>query len=169
MHTFKTVLHPTDFCEHSRCALRLAAAIARDQGATLILMHVVPRSAPVVSDGDKRELEKEEHWQRDLLTYQEEMLGRLRCLQIPGGKVPVEYLFKEGDAARMILKTADERSCDLIVMGTHGKLGYERAVLGSVAEEVGRKATCPVLTVRMPLPKKQPTEKPVLAEAVGTR
>jgi len=54
----------------------------------------------------------------------------------------------EGNAALAILKTASETDCDLIVMGTHGRTGLNRLLMGSVAEEVVRKAPCLVLTVK---------------------
>jgi nucleotide-binding universal stress UspA family protein len=59
-----------------------------------------------------------------------------------------EVMLRTGDARDVILRTADEVSANLIVMGTHGRRGVRRALLGSVAESIVRTATCPVLTVR---------------------
>jgi nucleotide-binding universal stress UspA family protein len=66
--------------------------------------------------------------------------------------VKIEHRLAEGDPAREILRVARETGCDLIVMGTHGWTGLGRLLMGSVAEQVVRKATCPVLTVKTPIP-----------------
>jgi nucleotide-binding universal stress UspA family protein len=64
----------------------------------------------------------------------------------------MEYHLEAGDPATEILRVAREVPCDLIVLGTHGRTGLTRLVLGSVAEEVLRKAPCSVLTVKAPPP-----------------
>jgi nucleotide-binding universal stress UspA family protein len=63
----------------------------------------------------------------------------------------VEHRLEEGEPAAQILRVAKETKAGLIVMGTHGRTGLERILLGSVAEKVLRKAVCPVLTVRIPI------------------
>ena len=67
-------------------------------------------------------------------------------------EIQVDYLLSEGssDPARGIEQTAILQHCDLIVMGTHGHRGLSRLLLGSVAETVVRRATCPVLTIKVP-------------------
>ena len=57
------------------------------------------------------------------------------------------------DPAGEILRVAGELGCDVIVLGTHGRTGLGRVLLGSVAEQLLRKARCPVLTVKLPPPK----------------
>jgi len=166
MNPIKNVLHPTDFSENSHHALRVAAALARDQHGCLVILHVVPKAAPVIGDGKVAELERAERYQRDLKTYQEEMMARLRSLRVPDGHVRVEYLFEEGDVARVILRAAEQKACDLIVMGTHGKTGHQRIVLGSVAAEVSRNAQCPVVTVKLPAPQDQPVQ--AVVEVAGS-
>ena len=59
-------------------------------------------------------------------------------------------MLMEGEPGEAILRTATERHCDLIVMGTHGRTGLDRIIKGSVAEHVLRRAPCPVLTVKEP-------------------
>lgn len=59
---------------------------------------------------------------------------------------------KEGEVASVIVRTAEETPCDLIVMGTRGKSRMYQVMMGSVAAEVARKASCPVVTVRASLP-----------------
>lgn len=73
---------------------------------------------------------------------------RLHRVQFPDAKVPVEHLLEEGNPSAEILRVAQERRCDLIVMGTHGRTGLHRLLMGSVAEHVVRKAPCPVLVVK---------------------
>jgi nucleotide-binding universal stress UspA family protein len=69
--------------------------------------------------------------------------------------VSVEYYLEEGKAVDVILRLAEELRCDLIVMGTHGRTGVGRLVMGSVAEQVVRRALCPVVTVKCPGPESQ--------------
>jgi glycine betaine transporter len=73
----------------------------------------------------------------------------------PEGEAGAEVLsyVKEGDAGGEILRMAKEISSDLIVMGTHGRTGLARLLMGNVAETVSRKAHCPVLTVKFPFPE----------------
>src|SRR5205814_2627344 len=74
----------------------------------------------------------------------------LNRLAVPDGNVRAERRFEEGDAAGTILRVARELPADLIVMGTHGRTGLGRLLMGSVAEQVVRKASCPVMTVKTP-------------------
>lgn len=161
METIKTILHPTDLSRHSQCALEVACALARDTGAHLIVLHTVPSPAPVVGPGDVTALRKAECFQQDLKGYKEEMKQKLERLPMPGLKAGVQRLLKEGEVAKVILKTAQDTSCDLIVMGTHGWTGEVRKLMGSVAEQVTQKASCPVVAVKAPALEAKPAESPV--------
>src|SRR5262249_5967272 len=77
-----------------------------------------------------------------------EELLRLAQASAPG--LQADYRVEEGDAAARIVGAAQETRCDLIVMGTHGRTGLGRALMGSVAEQVLRTAPCPVVTVKAP-------------------
>jgi nucleotide-binding universal stress UspA family protein len=66
-----------------------------------------------------------------------------------GAGLPVETTVLEGSPSREIVRYAEEQDCDLIVMGTHGRGGIDRLLLGSVAERVVRASEVPVLTVRV--------------------
>jgi len=147
----KTILHPTDFSADSRYALELACALARDQAARVILLHVVPRPAPIGRD-PKVPAFKEAHTAEDLQAYRQEMLGRLEGLRVEAPHADVQPLLREGDVADTILRTAEETPCDLIVMGSHGKSRMYQLMMGSVAAEVMQNAPCPVVTVRIPAP-----------------
>jgi universal stress protein A len=82
--------------------------------------------------------------------YLDHLLEELHQIQVPEAKISVEHWLAEGNPAAAILKAASDSHCDLIVMGTHGRKGLGRLLLGSVAEQVVRLAPCPVLTVRTP-------------------
>ena len=135
-----TVLHPTDFSEPSDAAFRLACSLARDYGARLVLLHVVP---PTVVYGEGAVVPDPE-----LLVH--EAKDQLDRLQVPDAAVHTDRRLEEGDPVGMILHVAREVHADLIVMGTHGRTGLARLLMGSVAGPVVRKATCPVLTVTAP-------------------
>jgi nucleotide-binding universal stress UspA family protein len=146
----KTILHPTDFSERSEFAFRLACALARDHGARLLVLHVV---VPAVLYGEGMVVLPPESYQRQA----EEKLQRLHPYD---PKVAVESRVAEGDPTQEILRVAQEANCDLIVMGTHGWTGLGRFLMGSVAEGVVRKAPCPVLTVKMPMPQIKSSGEP---------
>jgi nucleotide-binding universal stress UspA family protein len=151
-----TILHPTDFSAHSNYAFRLACSLARDYGAQLIMAHVLERTAPVYS-GVMTPMpplppsaeERQAVWDE---------LGEIKP---PDPGIRIEYLLEEGDPATVILQLARERQCQLIVLGSHGRTGLGRLLMGSVAEHVVRKASCPVLTVKTPQHLAPTTEKHV--------
>lgn len=135
MLTIQTVLHPTDFSDCSDYAFRLACSLARDSSARVVVLHVV---APEVC-GAGRVHEREQ--------TREQLRETLLQLEARDPEVWVEHLLVEGDPATQILLEAQALKCDLVVMGTHGRMGAA-PVMGSVAEEVVRRAVCPVVTVR---------------------
>jgi nucleotide-binding universal stress UspA family protein len=150
MKDFRSILCPSDFSKSSQQAFHMACAIARDQRARVVVLHVVPKPAPVTGS-DRYALGKAEHAEQDLSVYQREMEKKLQGLQDPGGKVSVDQILKQGEPTAVILQTVEQHSCDLIVMGTHGRSEEQRKALGSVAEEVARQARCPVLLLKMPV------------------
>jgi nucleotide-binding universal stress UspA family protein len=82
---------------------------------------------------------------------------KLQQLRPQDPKVHVERRLFEGDAATEILRLAQETKCAVIVLGTHGRTGLARLLMGSVAEQVVRRAHCPVVTVKTPLPASSPS------------
>ncbi len=139
----RTILHATDFSACSEAAFDLARALARDYGARLIVLYVAP--PPVAAYGEMITALAE----ADSVEAARESLRRMHT---PGPEVPVEHRVEVGGAAERILAVAAETDSSLIVLGTHGRTGLGRLLMGSVAEVVSRKAPCPVLTVRAPLP-----------------
>jgi nucleotide-binding universal stress UspA family protein len=139
----QTILHPTDFSETSRCAFNLACSLAKDYSARLILFHVVPPLVgPLLGRRRPNPLEPAE--------FQELLTGKYCWPQPSDPKVVVEHRVSEGEPAEEILRLAYHTNCDVIVMGTQGRTGLNRLLIGSVAEEVLRQAVCPVLVLRNP-------------------
>lgn len=137
MHWDK-ILFTTDFSTISDAALDLASSLARDSGATLIIAHIEePRLA---YDGFAY------YGLPDpTVDQQKEMLQRV----IPRDpKVTYEHRIAAGAPADAICRLAEEEQVDLIVMGSHGRTGVQRVLMGSVAEAVVRHANCPVLTYK---------------------
>src|SRR5262249_55978172 len=138
MLPMRTILHPTDFSEHSEAAFRLACALARDRGARLLALPVVP--LPLLLEGPNYsdlppEAEHASLWHR------------LEDMRSDSGGLALEVRVTEGDPASEIVRVARTEPCDLVVMGTQGRTGLGRLLMGSVAEQVVRRAACPVLTV----------------------
>ncbi len=145
-----TILHPTDFSEHSEFAFRLACALARDYKARLVLLHVLPPPIIIYGGGAV----PPDPWPAIAGAK-----AKLRELEGRAHRARVESQVMEGDSVDMILRAAEETQCDVIIMGTHGRTALTRLLLGSVAELVIRKAPCPVLTA-----KHVPEWKKVIAE-----
>jgi nucleotide-binding universal stress UspA family protein len=146
--SIRTILHPTDFSEHSQSALATACWLARDCGARLLVLHVVPDAPSILAAEMAAGHRPSAHFEEDIAAYREEMRERLEALEPCAPGVHLERLLRVGRVAPTILRTAEEVSCDLIVMGTRGKKGSERALMGSVAQEVKHKAPCAVITAR---------------------
>jgi len=137
----KTILCPVDRSEISRRAFGYATAIARYEHARLSVLEVIDWALPPVAGVTPMgEVPPE---------VSDEALAGLHELVAPaqGAGIPTEVCLATGNVVRHILERAHTVSADLIVLGTHGRGGFEHLVLGSVTEKVLRKAPCPVLTV----------------------
>jgi nucleotide-binding universal stress UspA family protein len=149
MLPIRTIVHPTDFSEAADRAYRIAFMIARECGARLIALHVVEMHAeppPVAYAEMGAPFPLYSEYPNDLASSRERLHAQFDADRAMG----VEARMTVGAAAEEILRFADETHCDLIVMGTHGRRGVRRLLMGSVAEAVLRRARCPVLTVRCP-------------------
>jgi nucleotide-binding universal stress UspA family protein len=148
------ILVPVDFSECSRRAVEYASALADWYGATLTLFHA-SAAAPMAYASGSPLLPPAAPPRED----REALIGALR--RMAGGRSGVECDVEEQPAAEAILARAAADRTDLIVMGTHGRSGVPRLLLGSVAERVLREAPCPVLVV--------PRAGADAARAVGAR
>jgi nucleotide-binding universal stress UspA family protein len=164
MFPTKRILHPTDFSERSADAFQVACALARDQGGHLVILHVVPRPVPAAEVQEVALFEAAEGAEQELRNYREEMRQKLERLKVPYLAGRVQRVLGEGEVATEIVRAARDLSCDLIVMGTHGRTGDARRLLGSVAEAVTQEAPCPVLCLKGPLPQPVPAEAPTREE-----
>lgn len=161
MKRFRTILHPTDFSPGSDAAFRYACDLARDYDARMVVVHVLDAGAPIVADGVILPSGLDEL--RDLARRQLEAVGPANPT------IRAECALREGPATSEIVDAATEFRADLIVMGTHGRTGFGRLLLGSVTEEVLRKAPCPVLTVKATAPSKagKPADRTAPAAATS--
>jgi nucleotide-binding universal stress UspA family protein len=159
MLAIRTILHPTDFSEQADHAFWMACQLAREYGARLIVVHVVP--PPLAMLGGTMALPPlpEEYGL-------EALKERLSQVRPERPDVVIERQLVLGEAPAEIVRLARECKADLIVMGTHGRRGLGRLLMGSVAEEVVRRAPCLVLTLKNPAPGESETKAEV-HEAVG--
>lgn len=135
------ILLPTDFSTHSEAALDLATILARDTNAKLILLHVDPPVLPGGGTGAAMAYEM-------LPPNTEELKEQLAQVQPSDPRVRCERHVISGTPAKTIEKFAGDHDISMVVMGTHGRRGLSRVLMGSVAEVVVRSAPCPVVTVR---------------------
>ena len=134
------ILVPIDFSEHSEVALGFASKLARDSDAEIHLVHVSEQPLPI-TEGFAGYAPAS-----DLAAEREHLHGVK-----PEGSIQHRHELLIGDAAQVLVDYARDNAMDLIVMGTHGRTGFSRLLMGSVAEAVVRQAPCPVLTLRQPV------------------
>jgi nucleotide-binding universal stress UspA family protein len=139
--SFKNILLATDFSEVSKNTLDYAAAIARGYDSTIHIVHVIPPEPrtfiplePLPSELDRSRL------------HAEMSMKRFVCGG-PLDHIPHEVILEQGPIWGVISELIRSNEIDLLVLGTHGREGLKKLVLGSVAEEIFRLAPCPVLTV----------------------
>ena len=142
--TVRRILCAIDFSDYSRRALDHALAIARWYDCAVTVVHVsplMPVAAYASMSGMPPYVGLTPDGRQALVRSMEDFTA--------GGQasVPIEFEIVEGHVPAAIVTRASEISADLLVLGTHGRSGFERWVLGSVAEKVLRQALCPVLTV----------------------
>lgn len=139
------ILYPTDFSTLGKPALEMATSLARDRGATLVVVHV--EEPPTAYGGGEFYYGIEEP--------NREEIKRMLVEVVPTDPaVSFQHRLMIGSPATGILEMARRENVDMIVMSTHGRTGLTRLLMGSVAEEVVRKAECPVLVVKSAVPAK---------------
>lgn len=133
------ILCPVDFSDRSRTAVAYATTLAKQSNAEMHIVYV-HEEAPV-EGGFAGYVPLDE-------TDQER--AELLAIKPNAEEVPCVHKFLHGDPQYQIVKYADDHDIDLIVIATHGRTGVMRLLMGSVAEAVVRRATCPVITVKSP-------------------
>jgi nucleotide-binding universal stress UspA family protein len=139
----QNILCPVDRSPSSLQAFSYAIALARWQGARLSLLEVIEAAVPTGS----RRVSEDNHVPDDTRAELERDLRRVLTAR-RATDVKVQIVMRKGNVVQEILAQAKASRADLVVIGSHGRGGVQRLVLGSVAEKVLRLATCPVLTVR---------------------
>lgn len=147
MLAIKHILLPTDFSDASELALSTALDFARVFGAHLTLMHVSTVPGTVYAEAVPWPVEEMEKAARHALDALQARVSKLHADNETILQVGV------GPEWQRILDVAKDGNVDLVVMGTHGRHGLSRLVLGSVAEKIVRLSPVPVLTVRPPTPR----------------
>jgi nucleotide-binding universal stress UspA family protein len=151
MIEIRRILCPIDFSDHSRRALDNAIAIARWYEARVTVLHVFsPAPVPAMAPGHVV-------FEPIILTAvdRDQLLADTKAFaeRDDASGVAIEAVVREGTTTGEILDQATSMKADLLVIGTHGRSGFERFLLGSVAEKVLRRASCPVMTVPKRLPE----------------
>ena len=138
------ILCPIDFSEYSRQAISRAVALAGEYSGTITALHVVTQAVPprppdlpvlyppIVFTPD--DLEQFRTHTRQFVEQQND-------------GAPIDVIVAVGNTATEIVRVAEELPADMIVIGTHGRSGFDRLMLGSVTERILRRVRCPVLTV----------------------
>jgi len=137
--TFDNILFATDFSRQSNAALPFALSIAHKYGSRIFAVHVIP--PPPLGNFPTVEVQA--------LGAQALREARKSMKQFDLGlhEIAHETLLKRGDIWDELSATAKEKNVDLIVLGTHGRAGVSKLLIGSIAERIFRQSTCPVLTV----------------------
>jgi nucleotide-binding universal stress UspA family protein len=143
---FRRILHPSDFSPASQAAFKVAVATAKAHRARLLIAHVLP-PVPLVPDVYLA-TRVHEGLLRDHRARGRRALDRLVVTARRARVRAAGLLLDFGVVHERIVRLARRRRADLIVIGTHGRSGFARIALGSVAERVVTTASCPVLTVR---------------------
>ena len=139
----RNILVPVDFSESSEKAASAAGALAEKTGATVHLLHAY--LIPVESAGLAQAVSQQ--YVDQFVGESKAQLKELAAKACPGATLG-PLLVESGDPRDVILAEAKKLNVELIVMGTHGRRGISRAIIGSVAESVVRHAPCSVLVVR---------------------
>lgn len=142
----RRVLYATDFSPASRPALALAMRLARHDGARLLVVHVLTPPSPFAANGGPAPSSYLELLHRTRRAARHELAAWLA--RVRGAGLRAQARRVEGNPSEQIVRLAGRWHADLIVIGTHGRTGVRRFMMGSVAERVVQRSPRPVLTVR---------------------
>ena len=146
MSRIRRVLHPTDFSRASTPAFKRAVETAKANRAELLVLHVMVPAVPIMGDGYVSPQVYEDLEARARGSAQKQIRKQVEKAKQAGARV--KGLLLEGVAHERIAQAARARKEDLVVIGTHGRTGFAKLFLGSVASRVLAVSPCPVLTVR---------------------
>jgi nucleotide-binding universal stress UspA family protein len=146
MSRIRRIMHPTDFSRASSAAYKRAVDMAKSNRAELLLVHVMTPAVPLMGDGYVSP-QVYEDMEAAARAYAQKHLNTLVSRAKQAG-ARVKGLLLEGVPHERIAQAARSKKADLVVIGTHGRTGFAKLFLGSVASRVLTIAPCPVLTVR---------------------
>jgi len=166
----KKILYATDLSENAHYAFAYAVSLADLYGAKITLLHVLPEVSEMMDkhvagyiDADRWEEIKAQHFTEAKEALIGKRKGRLAIKDVlhqfsekvkegqeGEGFITDDIIVERGNPVEQILKHAEARSCDLIVMGTHGHGTLEDVMIGSTARRIVRRSKIPVLVVRLP-------------------
>jgi nucleotide-binding universal stress UspA family protein len=135
----KMILFPTDFSTASDAALVHAESLARQMNARLLIVHV--EEPPLAYGGGELYYGLPE-------PSSERILKMLEDVKPSDPSVPYAHRLTMGDPAGEVVRIAEDENAEMIIIGTHGRTGMTRLLMGSVAEAIVRRAPCPVLVYR---------------------
>lgn len=142
----KHILVTTDFSECSRMALKQAIAVARLHGADLTILHLMPPEPIIYSALEAADYSSE--------ADQERLLPLIEKLEEEDGIASIshQFLVERGPLEEVLERVVRDRQISLLMLGTHGRTGLRKVFLGSIAEEIFRIASCPVMTIGPEIP-----------------
>ncbi|MEO8358992.1 MAG: universal stress protein [Vicinamibacteria bacterium] len=148
----RTVLCPLDFSDFSEPSLRQAVSFARRSNARVVALHVIPFAAPPRMSAGALDAGFLDIPPAFLAERRSDVAKQLRDVAhiCASEGVDIEIEIREGDPWREIEATARSLPADLVVLGTHGRGGWDRFVMGSTTEKLIRRLPCPVLTLGPP-------------------
>jgi universal stress protein A len=140
---WKTILCPIDYTSLAEAAVRYAVALAQENQSHLIVLHAVETLGPENLTFGEAVAQMQPDAYRQRLWQELHQHG-----PAPDAHIDLKFVLSEEEPVAAILEAAADFACDLIVMGSHGRAGLQRWLNGSVAEQVVRRANCPVLVVK---------------------
>jgi len=148
MKEIKRILFPYDLSENAPKILPYVLSISEAYNSTIYLLHVVPELQKWAKEyvSHTSPYASLDMFQKEALEGAEKAMDRV-CEEQLEGRTNLERRIVSGDPATEILKTIESEDIDLVIMGTHGRKGLEHVIFGSVAENVVKKSSAPVMTV----------------------
>ena len=144
------ITYASDFSQASRAAFSQALRLAKATGGELTILHVLPSPAAMFMAGGYVTQETWELIESDLRSHAGQQMDGLVKEAVDTGVRATPQFADGGIPSEEIVRVAEQNKTDVLVLGTHGRSGVMKVLLGSVAARVVATASCPVLTVRMP-------------------
>ena len=146
MSRIRRIVHPTDFSRASSAAFKRAVELAKGNRAELLLVHVLSSAVPIIADGYVSPEVYDDMAAAVRADGQKHLDALVKKAKRAGARA--RGLLLEGVPHERIARAARSKKADLVVIGTHGRTGFAKLFLGSVASRVLALSPCPVLTVR---------------------